>query len=368
MSTIKDVARQAGVGVATVSRAISGRGSVSPRSLELVTAAARALDYRPSAIARALSLKRSGALGVYVPELASFFHSSIVSAADKVARAHGTHLVVACGSPMREGRQEAITGVDFLLARDCDGIVIAGHELSDRDLLALRERMRHFVVINRRIPRLREQCFAPDHREGGRIAARALLNRGHRRIALLEGPARAPDNRQRLEGFREELARHGLAPALVFEGDFSRERGWQVAQELMQRIDRDRPPAQRCSAVFCANDRMAMGLTSRLWLGGWRVPEDLSVIGYDDDDFAPFTTPPLSTVRMPMTELTEQATAALLTRCYGIEAAPRPALAPALASRLSVLDGPFAPLGPAPLTTVSPPDETLFPARTKSMP
>lgn len=349
MSTIRDVARLAGVGLGTASRAFSGRGAVSPDALARVMAAAEELNFRPSAIAQALSLKRSGSLGVYVPELASFFYSSIVTAADQLLRAHGHHLVVVCGSPSRDPRQEALDGVDFLLARDCDGLLITGNELTDQDLREMAKRVKHLAVVNRKVPGLKRICFMPDHEEGGRIAARALLCRGHRRIAVLSGPAWVLDNRLRMRGFLSELALHGIEPELTLKGDFSRECGWETGVRLVNAIDRSLGAEQRCSAVFCANDRMAMGLISRLWVEGWRVPDDLSVVGYDNDDFATFGTPPLTTVHMPLIEQARQATAQLMRECYGDPCELEAPAAPALASRLSVGPGPFEPLGAAPI-------------------
>lgn len=349
MSTIRDVAKLAGVGQGTASRALSGRGAVSAEALAKVMAAAQALNFRPSAIAQALSLKRSGSLGVYVPELASFFYSSIVTAADQLLRAHGRHLVVVCGSPSRDPRQEALDGVDFMLARDCDGLLITGNELTDQDLRDLAKRVPHLAVLNRKVTGLKSICFMPDHEEGGRIAARALLSRGHRRLAVLTGPASVLDNRLRMKGFLAELALHGITPELTIKGDFSRECGWETGARLVAAIDRKLDPDQRCSAVFCANDRMAMGLISRLWVEGWRVPDHLSVVGYDNDDFATFGTPPLTTVHMPLTDLACQATAQLMRQCYGDACELDPPSPPALAARLSVGQGPFEALGPTPI-------------------
>jgi LacI family transcriptional regulator len=349
VTTIRDVAKLAGVGVGTASRALSGRGAVSSAALAKVQFAAESLNFRPSAIAQALSLQRSGSLGVYVPELASYFYSSIVTAADQLLRAHGRHLVVVCGSPSRDPRQEALDGVAFLLSRDCDGLLLTGNDLTDADLREISQRVAHLAVINRKVPGMAGRCFIPDHEEGGRIAARALLSQGHRHLAVLTGPASVLDNRLRMKGFLGELALHGVAPSVVFNGDFSRECGWETGAKLARSVGPDGPLNQRCSAVFCANDRMAMGLISRLWVEGWRVPDDISVVGYDNDDFASFATPPLTTVHMPLIEQARLATAQIMRQCYGDPCEPEAPCPPALALRLSVAKGPFEPLGAAPL-------------------
>ncbi len=314
MATIKDVARRAGVGVATASRVLSGTGSFSAEAAERVAAAARELRFRPNATARALSLQRSGTIGVYVPDFKGPFYGPFLHAIDTELRGHRIHMVVAngCGGDDDERRQ-ALDGTDFLVSRDCDGLVVIANALRDADLLALHERMPHLAVVNRDVRGMKTRCFSVDHRRAGGLAAQALLNHGHRRIAVIAGPASAGDNRQRLQGFFDTLAQHGIAAASVpmEDGNFTAQSGWEATQRLLD-------ARHRITALFCANDQMAMGALSCLQHAGISVPGDWSVLGYDDVDVAAWLAPRLSSVRIPIAEMAQQACRMLLNDCYGL--------------------------------------------------
>lgn len=346
MSTIKDVAKAAGVGVATASRALSGRGSVSATTLAKVRRAVADLRYRPSAIAQALSLKRSGAIGMYVPSVNDSFYATTLEHVDRVVRAHGKHLIVVTGIEGMDARAQALDALDFLQSRDCDGLVFSGYELTAADLLELRQRQPHIALVNHSLPRMRQQSITMDHEHGGRLAARALLSHGHRHIALLRGKETALDNQDRIRGFKDELARHGLGVALELPGDFSREAGFAAGEALHARFGRTQKPRERCTALFSANDRMASGLFASLGAHGWRLPQDLSVVGYDDDDMAPYAAPALTTVHVPIHEMAENAAAYLLKLCYGLELPVQRRFMPHVVWRRSVARGPFDPLGP----------------------
>jgi LacI family transcriptional regulator len=343
MSTIKDVARLAGVGVATASRALSGNGSVSEDTARRVRDAAATLDYRPSSTARALSLQQSGAIGVYVPGFDGHFYSSIVATIDSVLRANGRHMIAANGCGIGSTRQLDLAGIDFLIERDCDGLVVASNSLRDEDLERLMERVPTLVVVNRQLPGHHDNAFCADHHAGGRLAARALLARGHRCIATVRGPRNTPDNEARLNGFSEELARHGVVvhPEHSADGAFDLASGAAATRQLLAGAAGGRPAF---TAVFVANDLMALAVISRLAQAGLRVPEDVSVLGYDDAEFAPFTSPPLTTVRIPTAEVTISASRQVLNLCYGLAWPVAHDFPPEIVWRQSVGPGPHPPL------------------------
>ncbi|MDR3005921.1 MAG: substrate-binding domain-containing protein [Acidovorax sp.] len=340
MATIKDVARLAGVGVGTASRAISGRGAIAPDTLERVQTAARALAFRPSVTARALSLKSVGMLGVYVPTFTGTFYGPILAAIDAELRAVQRHMVAASGCGQGDARQQALDGVDFLMERECDGIVVLSNALQEADFIALQQRAGQLVVLNRDIAALAEQCFTVDHVEAGRLAARALLEQGHRSMALIAGPQHAPDNLARVAGFEGELARHGLhiQAAHRFEGDFSFASGCAGAAQLLAAGDRD------CSALFCANDEMAIGAISRLSQAGLQVPRDISIMGFDDSPVAAYGVPPLTTVQVPMRTVAVNGCRHLINRCYGLDLPVLRMFPAQLVWRSSVAAGPHPPL------------------------
>jgi len=312
VATIKDVARLAGVGLGTASRVVSGKGSVSPATLERVKQAIEQLDFRPSHAARSLLSGSSQMIGVYIPILKGTFYTPILQAIDMELRAAGLHMVVAFGVGSGDARRQAIEGVEFLMERGCDGLIAMTGDLSDEDIAALGPKQSRLVVLNHSSTRIPGQCFAADHKLGGVLAARALLERRHRKIAVIAGPSSAPDNVDRIAGFMGELAANGIDTARMWvaESDFSPEGGWASAEELVK-------SGLKFSALFCANDEMAVGALSYFQQAGISVPRDVSVVGYDDTPSAEFSAPRLTSVHIPWRELTVSGLNELLNRCYG---------------------------------------------------
>ncbi|RZS52170.1 LacI family DNA-binding transcriptional regulator [Sphaerotilus mobilis] len=350
MSTIRDVARLAGVGVATASRALSGNGSVAEDTILRVRDAAERLDYRPSSIARALSLRRSGAIGVYVPSFDAAFYSSILSSVDEVLRAAGRHMIASNGCGHGSLRQEALDGIDFLLERDCDGLLIASHSLTDDDLAGLLQRRPRTVVVNRMVAGHEDRCFSVDHEQAGVLAARTLMSQGHREIATIAGPDDAPDNVARMRGFYAELARHDILvrPEHQGGGTFMFATGDQATRRLLPALCGEVPGAARVTAIFIANDLMAMASISCLTQAGLRVPEDVSVLGYDDSAFARYTSPPLTTVRVPITVVSADGCRMLLNECYDARLPVQRGHLAEVVWRGTVAAGPHPPTGVRP--------------------
>lgn len=340
MATIKDVARLAGVGVGTASRAISGRGAVSADALARVRHAVAELDFRPSQVARALSTRTSGMIGIYVPNFAGDFYGPILQAIDAELRGKGLHMVAANGVGAGDGRRQAIDGAMFLIDRDCDGVLLMSNELREPDYEALWARCDKLVVVNRASRRRPDHAFCTDHLLAGRLAARALLGRGHREIACIGGPGQAPDAVARMSGFHAELdARGHTVPARWrIDGDFTFAGGDRAAAELLARGG----PVP--TALFCANDVSAMAAISRCSAAGLEVPARLSVLGYDDSAIAPYTTPALTTVRIPIVAAALNGLRFLLNRCYGLDLPVERDFPPEVVWRASLGPGPHPPL------------------------
>lgn len=343
MATIKDVAKLAQVGVGTASRAISGRGGVSPDALSRVLNAIQQLDYRPSNVARALSSKSTGMLGVYVPSFEGSFYSPILQAIDRELRAVDRHMVAASGCGHGDERQKALQGVEFLIQRQCDGICILSNDLLESDLAALYLRFPCVTLLARDSLALGEQAFSIDHEHAGRLAAKALLSKGHREIAVIQGLHDAQDNRDRVRGFHAELARHGVQvqPQHLVDGLFTFASGYSGAEQLLAQSD------QTYSAVFCANDDMAMAAISRFLKAGRNVPNDVSVVGYDDTNIAAYSAPALTTIHTPMDKVTTNACRFLLNKCYGLNLPVERDFASHVMWRDSVGPGPHWPRVPA---------------------
>ncbi|MGF6776273.1 LacI family DNA-binding transcriptional regulator [Paraburkholderia sp. GAS334] len=312
MATLKDVAALAGVGMSTASRAISGKGPVSAEALARVQAAIEQLNFRPSSIGRAMATQSLGMIGLFVPTFFGSYYGTILKQTDTELRAVRRHVVVATGCGESSPRERAIEAVQFLIARDCDGVVAISHDLHDEDIVRLHKMHPRIVFLNRVFGDFPEASFCADHHLGGALAARTLVEYGHRDIAVISGPFSASDNQARIEGFFDELARHGIKRSSValVESDFSLEGGYAGVQTLLE-------SRRRFTALFCANDTMAVSALARLQQAGISVPHDVSVIGYDDDYSAAYTAPGLTSVHIPTGELTQNAVRWLVNQCYG---------------------------------------------------
>jgi LacI family transcriptional regulator len=312
MATIKDVASLAGVGVGTASRVVSGKGSVAPATAERVRQAIEALNFRPSHVARSLLSGVSQMIGVYIPLLEGTFYTPILSAIDAQLRDSGLHMVVAFGCGDGDARRQAIEGIRFLIERDCDGLLIMTDALRDEDIAALGETRSKLAILNFDFAGLEAQCFTPDHRRGGALAAQALLKFGHRKYAVIAGPSTSPDNVARVDAFMQELALQGVDPQHIAtrESDFSPEGGWDCVRSLVA-------SGHEFTALFCANDETAVGALAYLQSVGIAVPGAVSVLGYDDTHSAKYSAPQLTSVHIPWPEITRSAVRWLLNQCYG---------------------------------------------------
>ncbi len=314
MATIKDVARLAGVGLGTASRVISGKGSVSQDTLEKVRKAIEELDFRPSHAARSLLSGSSRMIGVYIPYLSGTFYTPILQSIYTALREAGLNMVVAFGVGDGNARQQAVEGVNFLIERGSDGLIVMSNSLEDEDFVALGPYQSKVVVINHDFASIPGQCFTVDHDAGGRLAARTLLELGHRKIAVIAGRAAAPDNQTRIAAFMEELAAAGIDATGVWmeDGQFSPEGGRECAEHLLA-------SGYEFTALFCANDEMAVGALSCLQRARVAVPERVSVLGYDDTHSAEFTAPGLTSVHIPWSEMTLNGLNYLLNQCYEMD-------------------------------------------------
>ncbi|GAA0527681.1 LacI family transcriptional regulator [Rhizomicrobium palustre] len=331
MATIKDVAKRAGVGVGTASRAIAGSGPVSAKAAERVRKAVEELNFRPSHAARVLQNGQSQTIGVFVPLIQGSFYTPILHAIYTNLRATGRHMVVDFGQTLDSERQDSLDGAEFLVDRGCDGLILMATRLKPKDVEKLMALQPKTVLLNRSAPAYADRCFNPDHKTAGAAAARALFEAGHRKLAVIEGPASSADNVARLKGFYAALAEEGIDTDSIprVSGDFSPESGAAGVRTLLE-------GRKKFTAIFCANDESAMGALAYLQQSGVRVPDDLSVMGYDGIDLSAFTVPPLTTVLIPWREIAKNALNHLLNLCYGTELEVKRDLEPQILWRGSV--------------------------------
>jgi LacI family transcriptional regulator len=312
MPTIKDVAKRAGVGIGTVSRVITGKGFVAERTAKRVQKAIDALGYRPSPAARKLQAGKSKTIGVFLPVIRGSFYAPILHSLYTELQARGRHMVVAFGQTVENERQEALDGARFLIEHGCDGLILMATAMKLRDVEKLMCLQPHLTLLNQYFSRYAEICFLPDHEAAGALAARTLWQLGHRRFATIEGPEISTDNVLRMQGFYKELAALGADVDRVprFHGDFMPKGGWTGARSLLA-------GKVRFTALFCANDEMALGALSYLSESSVAVPEDISVMGYDGLELTTYTSPPLTSIRVPWSDIVLNAVNYLLNTCYG---------------------------------------------------
>ena len=314
MATLKNVAQLAGVGLGTASRVVTGNGAVAPKTREKVQKAIDALGFQPSHAARSLMLGNSQTIGVYIPYLSGTFHTPILARIYAELRAAKLNMVVAFGSGKVDDRNEVMDGIEFLTQRGSDGVIVLSNKLDDSDIAALGERAARLVVLNDSLAPIAERCFTVDHATGGRLAARRIVELGHRDIAVITGPRDSPDNVERITGLLNELTDQGIDvdSLWVAESDFSPEGGRATTEQLIA-------SGYPFTALFCANDDMAIGALSALLRAGIPVPQQVSVLGYDDTYGGEFAAPRLSSVHMPWAEMTNNGLNCLLNLCYGGE-------------------------------------------------
>ena len=306
--TIRDVARAASVSVATVSRVLNGKEPVREETRSRIRAVVERLHYSPHAAARSLITRRTNTLGVLLPDVYGEFFSEVIRGIDSCARELGYHLLVS-GSHSDAAEIEAV----LRAARGrVDGWIVMSPELDARILKRSLTDGLPAVLLNGVANGYPFDSIRVDNYGGAVAMVRHLISLGHRRIAHLAGPAGNSDASERLRGYRDTMRSLTTRPSrdLEMPGDFREEAGVSAGRRLLNW--KNRP-----TAVFAANDAMAIGLLSSLQESRVRVPEDLAVAGFDDIPIARFATPPLSTVRVPIAELGAQATRLLLRALAG---------------------------------------------------
>lgn len=329
MATIRDVARQAGVSVATAARALGEYGYVSAATRVRVAQAARALDYHPNAIARSMIKGRTQTLAVIVSDNANPFFAAVVRGIEDVVLGKG-YAIILCNADENPDK-EAIY-LRTVRQKRVDGLVISPSGGSPVPLRSMLAGGTPIVQIDRRLPGLAADAVLIDNRAGVRAAIRHLIKLRHRRIGIISGPRRLFTGRERLEAHRSALREAGLPldDELILEGTFKEPSGYELVGRFLTM--RRRP-----TAIFVANNLMTIGALLRLKEAGVRIPHEMAVVGFDDMDWAPILTPPLTAVAQPGYELGAAAGDLLLERL----SAPGPAkprtvvLAPRLVVRES---------------------------------
>ncbi len=308
MATIREVARAAGVSTATVSRVFSNSPLVSPETAQRVLDHAARLDYWPNSAARSLSTQCNHTLGVMLPDLHGEFYSDLMRGLDREAGLHGYKILL---SSSHSNSEDVLAASRVMLGR-IDGLILLAPDEESIDTVERVRRRLPVVLLNPREPVARCHSVGIANYEGARLAVQHLLALGHRHLAFIAGPEGNVDAEERLRGFHDALSEGGLDPdrALVLPGDFREMTGMEACTGILER--RPRP-----TAVFAANDSMAIGLLRALHGAGLRVPRDMAVVGFDNNSMAGFLNPSLTSINVDACGLGRRAVQLMLQAIEG---------------------------------------------------
>ncbi len=313
MATIKDVALRAGVSVTTVSHVVNDTRHVSAKGRERVELAIRELGYVPNAMARSLKSNTTSTLGMLIPNSSNPYFAEIVRIVEDRCFGAGYTLVL-CNTDDEPHRQSVYLQV--LAERRIDGLIVVSTGDDDSLVTQLRGLCMPTVLVDREIADPVCDLVETAHMQGGLLAVRHLLSLGHKRIACIGGPVGVMPSEQRIEGWRMALAEAGATPdianadSLLWRGGFTSQGGYEAMHAILR-------TEQAPSAVFVCNDLMAIGALRAAHESGVRVPDDLSIVGFDDIELSAYTSPALTTVAQPKERIGALAVDMLLERVGG---------------------------------------------------
>ncbi|MFJ3692657.1 LacI family DNA-binding transcriptional regulator [Streptomyces sp. NPDC090052] len=346
MASIKDVAAGAEVSVATVSRVLNGHPSVRPDTRTRVMAAVEALGYRPNAVARSLRTQQTRTLGLVISDVLNPYFTELARSVEDEARAHGYSVIIG-----NADEQPALQDhhIRTLVDRRIDGLLVSPTDGGSPLMLDAVRAGVPMVFVDRWIPGVDVPVVRADGREAVRDLVAHLYALGHRRLAIIAGPATTTTGSERVDAFREALREHGLPlpDARIGHGDFQAGSGHREATRLLALAE---PP----DVIFAADNLMALGAMDAIRAHGLRIPQDIALAAFDDIPWFVHTDPPITAIAQPTGELGRAAVRALIDRLDGRE--PHSAILPArLVVRRSCGEPPgpvtTAPAGVTPLPT-----------------
>ena len=306
MSTIKDVANSAGVSVATVSHVINGTRFVSDLTRAKVRTAMEKLNYQPNAVARSLRKKESKIIGLIIPDNTNPYFAEMAWSIEIASKEKG-YSVILCNSDDDLNNESSY--LEVLLKNQVDGIIIVAAGKSSANFQKLLERKIPVVMVDRDSPNIKTDSVQINNGKYGEIATEHLISLGHKNIACITGPRNVSPSFDRVDGYKRALVNNNIAVRedYIIRGDFKPHGGFLAGCELMEL-------KVRPSAIFACNDLMAYGVMHAAAEKGLKVPDDLSVIGFDDIYLSTFINPPLTTIKQPRIEMGEEAVLSLINR------------------------------------------------------
>ncbi|WP_039057141.1 LacI family DNA-binding transcriptional regulator [Enterobacter sp. Bisph1] len=337
MATMQEVAKRAGVSKATVSRVLTGKGYVGEETKARVFAAIAESGYRPNLLARSLASSKTQTLGLVVTNTLyhGVYFSELLSHAARMTEDKGRQLLLADGKHSAEEERQAI---QYLLDLRCDAIIIYPRFLSVDELDEIIDNhSQPIMVLNRRLRKHASHCVWSDQKASSVSAVSQLIARGHRDIAFITGSLDSPTGIERLSGYKEALAQHDIAvrDELIVQGKWTPASGAQGVAELLARN-------ATFTALVASNDDMAIGAIKQLHESKLAVPQQVSVVGFDDIAIAPFTVPALSSVKIPATGMIKETINRLIFMLDGGDFHQQQTFPGELITRDSIINGPHA--------------------------
>jgi len=308
MATIYQVSDLAKVSLATVSRVINGNAKVSDKTRAKVLAAMKELGYRPNTIAQSLASNRSNCIGLLVSEINGPFFGQMMSGVETEIRAAGKQLLITTGHSDEEKEKE---GIEFLISRNCDAIILHVESVSDEYLVKLSKGKTPIFLVSRKVNELSLNCISLDNELGGYLATKSLIDMGHQYIAYIAGPLYKPDSAARLAGHKRALQEHHIFfnEELLVEEEFKEAGGMRGLNHFLH-------AGAEFTALVCANDEMASGAMTFARENNIQMPNELSVVGFDNVVFAPHLYPKLTTIDNPVHQMGKMAAKLVLKNVY----------------------------------------------------
>ncbi len=308
MATIQDVAKQAAVSIATVSRVVNGSAAVSPVVAERVRAAVEALRYQPSRAARALRTNRSAIIGLLISDIQNPFFSTLIRGVEDVAQRNGYSLIL-CNSDENPRKERHYVAV--LCAEQVAGAIVVPTRERQHAMQIFEDHQIPVVAVDRRIAHHHIDAVLVDNVRGAREAVEHLIANGYRRIGLITGPPTTTTGGERRDGYRQALQAACIPfdPALERYGSFKEESGTLLAGELVDLV----PPID---ALFITNNLLTLGALEALHARGLRVPDDIAAVGFDEMPWAALSAVSLTTVTQPVYDLGSTAATRLFQRLH----------------------------------------------------
>lgn len=307
-TSIKDIAKHTGFSTTTISLVLNGKGKkISKKTKDIIFEAAEKLNYRPNQLAISLVKKRTKTIGLIISDIRNLFFSNLAKGVEDECRENGWNLILCNSSDIH---QRDLDNIQMLADKGVDGIIYGMSADSDakkaKKCLDLMNKLKMpFILIDRFIVNVDCCSVVVDHKCGGYLATKHLIELGHRRIACVTGPMTLSDSIYRLEGYKKALEEDNIEydPSILFEGKYTWESGIAAVDYLM---------GKDFTAIFAFNDMSAYGVYSRLKEYNLSVPDDISVVGYDNILFSEIIDPPLTTINQPIVEMGEEAARQLM--------------------------------------------------------